>query len=405
VNSGELNNITHLNSTSHYQLTKTIFISTGEISGNIHGSKLAEKILEKAPFVKISGFGSIEMEQKGVTIFRDISKYSGVGLTENIPAFLKSFEILSFVKNQFSQNKPDLVLLIDNQGLNIQIAKIAKKHKIPVIYYIAPQEWIWGVKKGVIRVLNNTDKIITIFRKEFNFYQDFILQKANSNYSINKIEYVGHPLLDYLNKESKEKIKREINIPENIPVIALMAGSRKNEIDNLLPIFLETMELLKKKNLNYHFILICNEVWKEYITNIVQDKVTIYSKNSTYYMQACDVILAASGTVTLEAVILDVPIISCYKLSGISYQIAKLLVKIKYFSIPNIVASKKVIPEFLQDKVNPIVLSNELIKLISDKKLRNELLVEFDKIRNELSPYGAINKTAKIILDYLVEKT
>lgn len=405
MNSGELHNITHLNSTSHYELTKTIFISTGEISGNIHGSKLAEKILEKAPFVKISGFGSIEMEQKGVVVFRDLSKYSGVGLTENIPAFIKSFEIINFVKNQFSQNRPDLVVLIDNQGLNLQIAKIAKKHKIPVIYYIAPQEWIWGVKKGIIRVLNNTDKIITIFRKEFNFYQDFILQKTNLNYSINKIEYVGHPLLDYLNKESKEKIKKELNIPEDIPIIALMAGSRKNEIDSLLPVFLKTIDCLKIQKLNYHFILICNDVWKEYIQNIVQDKINIYSNKSTYYMQGCDVILAASGTVTLEAVILDVPIISCYKLSSISYQIAKLLVKVKYFSIPNIVADKKVIPEFLQDKVNPKNLSEEIIKLVSNKKLRKDLLIEFDKIRNELSPYGAINKTAKIILDYLVEKT
>lgn len=398
------NNI-QLNNNSHYNLNKKIFISTGEISGNIHGSKLVEKILEKAPFIQFYGFGSLEMGKKGVNLFKDLSKYSGVGLTENIPAFIKSFETLKFVKNYFKENKIDLVILIDNQGLNLQIAKIAKKNKIPVIYYIAPQEWIWGVKKGIIRVLENTDKIITIFKKEFIFYQNFILQDKNSKYNINKVEYVGHPLLDYLKKEDKTEIKKNLNIPKNKTIIGIMAGSRKNEIENLLPIFLDTKKLLEKHSDKYYFILICNEVWKDYIKERVNDEINILYGNSTYHMQACDLILAASGTVTLEATILDIPIISCYKLSNISYKIAKLLVKVEYFSIPNIIAEKKVIPEFLQNKVNPINLSSEIINLTSDNNKIEIMLNNFDKIRKELYPYEAINKTTKIILDFLVEKT
>mgnify|MGYP001596114392 CR=1 FL=1 len=210
----------------------SIFISAGEVSGDMHGSYLAKALFDLEPDLEITGIGSQAMKEQNVNILRDIAPYSSVGLIESIPAVFPVAEVFQLAKNYFSEKRPDLVVLIDNQGFNLRLAGLTKKYKIPTVYYIGPQEWIWGFKKGPQRVIKKVDRLFAVFSKEYEIYKEFT----------DKAEFVGHPLLDILKPENKEEIRNSLNIPINSQVICLMPGSRKHEIDNLLPVFLESVE-------------------------------------------------------------------------------------------------------------------------------------------------------------------
>lgn len=369
-----------------------IFISAGEVSGDLHGSYLAKRLFEIEPELEITGIGSRAMKDAGVTVIRDIAPYSSVGIVESIPSVFPVSEVYKLAKETFSLNPPDIVVLIDNQGFNFRLADLSRKYKIPVVYYIGPQEWIWGFKKGPQKVINKVDKIFTVFAKEYQIYRDLT----------DKAEFVGHPLLDILIPESKDEIRNSLNLRNDIPVIGIMPGSRKHEIMNLLPVYLETAKSLKNKKQDVEIILIISPLWKSFVENNFDlGDVRILSGISSYLMQACDLIIVASGTVTLEASILNIPVIAGYKLSKISYILAKMLIRLKHFTLPNIISDKKVIPEFIQEQVNSENLTVESLKLLEDNTLREKMFEDFGFIRKALEPKGAVNKTAEGILKLL----
>ncbi|GIW22425.1 MAG: lipid-A-disaccharide synthase [Candidatus Sericytochromatia bacterium] len=365
-----------------------IFISAGEVSGDLHASYLLNEILSIDKNIYSYGFGSLKLKKLGFDLLADLSKNSSVGFTEALPNVIPAIFLLRKAQYIFKNKKPDLVILIDNQGFNFKLAEIAKKNNIKVAYYIAPQEWIWGFKNGAKKVITLTDKIYAIFKKEYELYYKLT----------DKVEYVGHPLLDILKKNNKILIRKELNLNNEL-VIGLMPGSRKKEIDRLLPIFLETTNKLRNYYKNIDFIIIIPEIWEYYLKKFFKiDNIKIFSGDSSYFMQACDLILASSGTVTLEATLLNIPIISNYKLSYISYKIAKYLIKTDYFSLPNIISNKKIIEEFIQRDVN----SRNLFE-VSVKILENRDKIDYSEIKNFLLPYGAIKKTANSIYSFLKE--
>ncbi|MFN8578474.1 MAG: lipid-A-disaccharide synthase [Candidatus Sericytochromatia bacterium] len=370
-------------------MTKTVFISAGEVSGDKHGFYLCQEILKIDPKISFYGFGSNKMKDLGINLLSDLTLYSGIGLVENIPAAYHASFNYKIAKKFFKENNVSLVILIDNQGFNIRLASLAKKINIPVVYYIGPQEWIWGFKNGIHRVMKNIDTLYTIFKAEYEFYHQYK----------NKIKYFGHPLLNII-ATSKDETSSNNLFNNKKYIIGLMPGSRKQEFNNTIPVFLEIYEKLKD---NYNFFFIIPEIWKKFVQDNfnLKDILIIYG-NSEKYMKYCDLIIASSGTVTLEAVILDIPIIPCYKLNKISYLIAKTLIKPDFVTLPNIVAKKKVINEFLQNDMCSENIINEIDRLINDKKYLNNIKSEFKNIRKNLEPYNSIENTARdIVSTYL----
>lgn len=370
-------------------MTKTVFISAGEFSGDKHASYLCCEIINNKNNISFYGFGGSEMKKAGVRILNDVIKHSGVGLVENIPAAYHAGISYKIAKNFFKNNKTDLLILVDNQGFNIRLAKLAKKMNISVIYYIGPQEWIWGFKNGIHKIMKNIDTLYAIFKNEYDFYQSYI----------HKVKYFGHPLLNILKKYEKSEIRKALAL-DNKKIIGFMPGSRKQEINNTMPVFIEIYKGLKEE---YNFIFIIPEIWKEYINqNFDIKEINTYYGNSDFYMQGCDLIIASSGTVTLEAVIFDIPVIPCYKLHKISYLIAKMLIKPDYVTLPNIVSEKKVINEFLQEDFNSDNIIKEVTKIFNNKQYYDYLKTEFKKIRRKLEPCNSVENTAKdIIINYL----
>jgi lipid-A-disaccharide synthase len=365
-------------------MNKIVFISAGEVSGDKHGFYLCSELLQIDKYIKFYGFGSQKMQSLGIDILNDVTLYSGVGLIENIPAAYHAGFNYKKAKIFFKENKVDLLILIDNQGFNLKLASLAKKNNIPVVYYIGPQEWIWGFKNGIHRIMKNIDTLYTIFKKEYSFYQKYH----------EKIKYFGHPLLNIISNEQKIKIKKENKR------IAFMPGSRKQELHNTIPIFCEIYNKLKDK---YEFFFIIPEIWQNYIEkNFNLNDIEILYGNSEINMKSSDLIIASSGTVTLEAVILDIPIIPCYKLNKVSYLIAKMLIKPEYVTLPNIVSGKKVINEFLQDDLNSENIIKEIDNILNNQEYQKKLKIDFENIRKELEPFNSIKNTAKdIITNYL----
>jgi lipid-A-disaccharide synthase len=210
-----------------------------------------------------------------------------------------------------------------------------------------------------------------------------------------KVKYFGHPLLNIISKENiQEKNQNDIK------VIGLMPGSRKQELNNTIPVFLEIYNRLKDK---YDFNFIIPEIWKTFVeSNFNINQVKTFYGNSEENMKLCDLIIASSGTVTLEAVIMDIPIIPCYKLNKLSYLIAKMVIKPEYVTLPNLISEKKVINEFLQDNLNSENIISEINKISSDQEYYNNMKKEFKNIRKKLEPFNSIENTAKdIISNYL----
>jgi len=373
---------------------KNVFVSAGEVSGDKHAYLLCKNLIDYGPDLNIHGFVSIKCENLGINNLSDSTLKSGVGLIENIPAAYHSIKSYKLAKDFFIKNKIDLLILIDNQGFNLRLAKLAKKNNIKVAYYIGPQEWIWGFKNGTHKIMKNIDILYTIFKREHDFYQQYL------EYS-SKIKYFGHPLLANLTIHDKNQIKDELGFNQNKPLIALMPGSRKQELSNLLPIFTQVYHSLKDQ---YNFMFIFPLIWKKFIEeNFDLKELKVYYDNSEYYMQGSDLIIAASGTVTLEAVIYNIPVIPCYKLNKLSYLIAKILVKLEYITLPNIVAGKKVINELIQDKLTTDNIIAETKSILEDKEKYNKIKEEFKIIKTQLEPINSVEFIAKdIINNYLL---
>lgn len=368
-------------------MKKQIFISTGEISGDLYGAELAKEILQINPEINLIGLGSNKMKAAGVEIIEDLSFYSGVGIIENIRAITPSIKIYNKIKKLFSVKKPELIVLIDNQGLNIKICKLARKLNIKIVYFIGPQEWLWGIGNNWKKIINNIDILFTIFKQEYDFYKNKNDESIN-----NKIKYLGHPLKELIEKKNKNEIKKELNFKEEF-VIGLMPGSRLNEIKSLLPIFIDFSNKIKNKNTR--IILIINDIWLDFTKdNYKLDNIDVFTENSSIYMQSCDLILAASGTVTLEAVLLKTPIISCYKISKLSYDIAKIILKTKYTTLPNIILNKKVIPELLQNDVNVNTIIIEYENILKNENYIKEFEINCNEIKKELEPDNTIKNIA-----------
>jgi len=370
----------------------TIFISAGEVSGDVHASYLSREILKLNPDIKLIGLGSNEMKSANVEIIYDMSLYSAVGIVENISFLPEIFKTYKIAKNFIAKNKIDLAILVDWQGFNLRLINLLKKENIPIVYYIGPQEWIWGFSKNIKKILDKVDILFAIFKKEYETYKPIS----------NNVKYLGNPLLDILKISDKLEIKKSLGLEKDSIVLGIMPGSRKHEIKRLLPIFLETSKELQKVKENLKTILIIPALWENFLKNNFDlSGIKLLTNNSSYYMQACDLLLVASGTVTLEASILGIPTIANYKVSKLTYIIARMLMKIEYITLPNIISNKKIISEFLQEDVNSQNLKNECLKLLDNEEIRNKMLKDFEIVREELKPYGAIEKIARIIVKML----
>ncbi len=357
-----------------------IYIIAGEASGDLHGANLVDELRSKNPDLEIRGWGGDRMEAAGVEVVKHIRDLAFMGFAEVILNLKTILSNVSFCKKDIKKYAPDAIILIDYPGFNLRIAPYAKKLGIKVLYYISPQVWAWKSNR-VHAIKKYVDEMYTILPFEKAFY---------GKYSMD-VQYVGHPLLDELEKQGVDKREKE-------DIIALLPGSRKQEITKMLPLMLE----IKADFPQYRFVIAgAPSIEDSFYRNIVGPDMDLVT-NSTYeLLSKSRVALVTSGTATLETALIGTPEIVCYKGSNISYQIAKRLVKLDYISLVNLIMDKEVVKELIQNELNKANLLEELRKILNDREYREEMKQQYIELNGKLGGQGASKRCAHHMLKTL----
>lgn len=367
--------------------------SAGEASGDTHGASVAKALKELDPTIQMLGMGGTLMEQVGVRIVYDIKNLGVIGLVEIIKSLPKFFKLRSYLKEIMLKEKPDALVCIDYPGFNMKLAAVAHELGIPVLYYIAPTIWAWHSSRGKT-IQKYVTKVASIFPFEAEAYR-----KYNCN-----VDFVGHPLLDIVHPTmSVEDSMKYFNARPEAKRILLMPGSRKQEILSLLDVMLESGEQLMYSHEDVQFFLPrAHTIDRSELESFIKKcnvPVTITEDHTYDLMQICDLCLAASGTATLETAMMELPTILLYKVSPITYGIAKLVVNLTHVGLPNIVAGKEVIPELLQGDVTASSIVDKALLLLDDLKENQTMRRELRSIKDKLGEPGAVKRVAQLIYD------
>lgn len=364
------------------------YIIAGEASGDLHGSNLIKELKKQDPSITIRCWGGDKMQEAGGVLAKHYSELAFMGFAEVLMNIRTIFRNLAFCKEDILRYKPDVLILIDYPGFNLRIAKWAKQQALKVIYYISPQVWAW--KENRVKSMKQCiDKMLVILPFEKDYY------KTKWNW---EVEYVGHPLIEVIAKRKDEGIQEQFS---NKPIIALLPGSRKQEILKKLPVMLEVSRSFPE----YQFIVAkAPGADEKFYQDLLQDYSNVsYVSNKTYdLLMQSKAALVTSGTATLETALFRVPEVVCYKGSYLSYQIGKRLVNVKYISLVNLIMDKLVVKELIQNDFTVEAVKNELIKMLSDKDRLQQLQEDYTALAKKLSEGGnASQKAADSIIKFL----
>lgn len=360
------------------------YVITGEASGDIHGANLVHEIKKIDKSAEIRAWGGSNLKKEGASIVKDINEMSFMGFIEVLFGLNKILKLLKLCKNDIINFNPDVIILVDYPGFNLRIAKFAKKQNFKVVYYISPQIWAWH-RSRIHNIKKYVDLMIPILPFEKEFYK---------KYDIN-VKYFGHPLIDEL-----VKYKNKNTVSESEKHIALLPGSRKSEISKMLPVFSETAKMFP----NEKFVVASMSIHTvTYYENLLKDKPDnlIVKFDETYNILAnAKAALVTSGTATLETAIFNVPQVVCYKTNYTSYLVARIVAKVKYISLVNLILNRQLIVELIQKNCNKSFISVELKKLLNDIDYRNVILAGYKELAEKLKNEGASKSVATEIVNF-----
>lgn len=366
------------------------YILAGEASGDLHGSNLMKALHKEDAQADIRFWGGDLMEKAGGTLVKHYKELAFMGFVEVIFNLKTILNNITFCKKDIEQFNPDVIIFIDYPGFNMRIAEWAKKKKIPTHYYISPQIWAWKENR-IKNIKRDFDKLYVILPFEKDFYE----KKHHF-----PVEFVGHPLIDAIHnriKVDESTFRKEYNLDER-PIIALLPGSRKQEISKLL----HEMLAVVNDYPDYQFVIAGApgqdfEFYKQFLTN----KDAHFISNKTYdLLSVAHAALVTSGTATLETALFKVPEVVCYKGNWISYQIARRIITLKYISLVNLIMDEEVVTELIQSECNSKNIKTELTKIL-DEKHRQKLLEKYHLLEEKLGGEGASEKVAKLIVAHI----
>lgn len=363
------------------------YIISGEASGDLHGSNLMKAIFEKDSNAEIRFWGGDLMEQVGGTMVEHYRNLAFMGFAEVLLNISTIFKNINFCKKDILEFKPDVLILIDYPGFNMRIAKFAKKKGIKVHYYISPQIWAWKENR-IRKIKRDVDEMMVILPFEKDFYE----KKHNF-----PVHFVGHPLIDAIsNREQVDEndFRRTHNLSDK-SIIALLPGSRKQEIKKLLSVMLKMAD----KFTDYQFVIAGapSQDYEFYKQFIDKDNVKFISNKTYDLLSISYAAIVTSGTATLETALFKVPEIVCYKTSWISYQIGKRLVDLKFISLVNLIMGKEVVKELIQNDFDENNLERALHNILDDYQ-RAVLFMDYYDLEQKLGGKGASKKAANLII-------
>lgn len=362
------------------------YIIAGEASGDLHAANLMKELKVLDEHAEFRCWGGDLMQEQGASLVKHYRDLAFMGFKDVIANLSTIRKNLDLCKKDLLEQNPDVLILVDYPGFNLRIAEFAKSNHIRTVYYISPQVWAWK-KSRVKKIKRWVDQMLVILPFEKDFYQTYDYQ----------VEFVGHPLLDVIHQRSsisKENFLKQNQLPQK-PIVAILPGSRKQEISKMLKMMLSVIPQFDE----YQFVVAgAPGIESNYYHSILGENEVkiIYSK--TYdLLDHAEAAIVSSGTATLETALFNVPEVVCYKGDAISVFIARQLIKIKYISLVNLIADKLVVRELIQSDFNTQNLQIELSKLLYDKKNRTTMLEDFARLKKLLGQSGASKKAAQQI--------
>ncbi|TAE59331.1 MAG: lipid-A-disaccharide synthase [Nostocales cyanobacterium] len=379
-----------------------IFVSTGEVSGDLQGALLIKSLQQQAEKINLEldivALGGEQMAAAGAKIIGDTSGIGSMGIIEALPYFLPTIQVQNRAIAYLKDNPPDIIVLIDYMTPNIAIGGYMEKHfpDVPVVYYIAPQEWVWSMSlERTKKIVSFTDKLLAIFPEEARYYQ-----KKGAN-----VNWVGHPLVDKMAKApSRENAREKLGIKENEIAIALLPASRGQELKYLLPIIFQAAKNIQDKLDHVSFwIPLSLEKFRNKIEKSIQDyglNAKIISEQKQEVLAAADFAITKSGTVNLELALLNVPQVVVYRLHPFTAWIGRKILKgsIPFASPVNLVVMKEIVPELLQEQATADNITQAAMTILLNSEKREETLNNYQKMRQLLGDLGVCDRAAQEIL-------
>ncbi len=364
------------------------YIIAGERSGDLHGAHLIRALKAKDQQASIRCWGGDAMQQAGGTLVKHYRDLSFMGFWEVFTNLRTIFRLLDFCKKDLSEFHPDVLILIDYPGFNMRMAKYAHARKIPVFYYISPKIWAWNTGRAK-QIKAYVDRMFVILPFEQDFYKQFDYQ----------VDYVGNPLLDAVRDFQPDLAFARQYANENRTLIAVLPGSRKQEVKFMLAVMMQVAARLENC---YFLVAAVDNLPEELYAQARQlPNVAVHSNKTYDILHLSQAAIVTSGTATLETALFEVPQVVCYKTSGITYQIAKNLIQVPYIALVNLIVQRPLVPELIQQELNPDRLQKELLAILPEGPARKAQLAGYQQLKEQLGDHRPSEQAARLMVQYL----
>lgn len=374
----------------HMTRTRQIAILAGERSGDVHAARLVAELKRLDGSLAFWGIGGELMQKAGVDIETDTTHHVPIGLMGVPRAIREQYGLLLHIAWRVQHERPAAVILVDYPDFNLRVAARIHRLGVPVIYFISPQLWAWRSHR-VERIKKYVDRVYCLFDFEKEMYDKHGVDS----------KWIGHPLVEYVDSEERKDLREELGIPPDRLLVGILPGSRKSEFRLIAPVLLKAAHMARDDLGDFAAVMSqAPAITDEMLAKVNTADVGVVPGRTHGILRAADVALIASGTTTLESAILLTPMIVAYKTSPITYYALSHLLEIPHLALPNIVAGRRIVPEFIQREAAPKTIARELVSLVRNGKM-DAMKEELRKVRERLGPPGAINRAATSILEFL----
>ncbi len=367
---------------------------TGEASGDLHGAHLVHALKQQLPEAEFCGVGATHLQAEGVSIVSSSDELAVVGVVEVLKKLPTVMRVYKKLARYLEEQRPDVVILVDYPEFNLRLARVAHKLDIPIVYYISPQVWAW--RSGRVKLIQRlVRKMIVIFPFEKAFYQKHGVD----------VEWVGHPLAESVQPTlSKEEFCRQHKLNAMKPIVGFLPGSRESEVERLLPVLREAAQRIHQHDSSVQCVvpLASSLEQSTLFENMLPSYVHLIRQQTYDTIHAADLIVTASGTVTVETAILETPMIITYIVSPFTYRLGRMFIKVPFIGMVNLIAGKEVAKELIQGQATPEAIEREVFRLLRDSESLNTIKHELRTVHQKLGEPGAADRAAKIIADMLV---
>lgn len=370
-------------------MKESVLIVAGENSGEKYGAELVRQFQKRHPSIHFFGIGGKYMENQGVDLLFTIQDLSVVGIAEILRDIPRIKKILNRMKKEVWSRSPSAAVLIDSPDFNLRLAKTLNKHSIPVLYYISPTIWVWR-KRRIKAIKKNVTRMLLIFPFEEEIYKKKGIPAI----------FIGHPLLERIRLNlSKKDFLQKYKIEPSKNLISLLPGSRKSELIRHMPVLNSSLQKLEKSFPSQYILLKAENLDGNFVSNLLPPSPSVQTLEEDFYeaLAYSDLALSSCGTANLEAALLQTPFVSFYRLSPLTYHLARNFARVNHFSIVNILAGESIVPELIQNHFTPQNIFEKAQKILGSETIQSEMIRQFRKVRNILGEKKAsLNATKEL---------